>query len=1009
VPKGLRSFDAHDADFFLELLPGPRDREGLPDSLRFWKTRVEETDPDNTFSVGLIYGPSGCGKSSLVKAGLLPRISEGVIPVYIEATPDETEARLLHHLQKRCPALEENLNLTDTMAALRRGQGIPVGKKVLIILDQFEQWLHAKKEEEKSDLVQALRQCDGGRVQCILMVRDDFWLAVSRLMRELEVPLVGGENIALADLFDLDHARKVLAAFGRAFGKLPENASETTDEQKDFRNQSVTSLAEEGKVICVRLALFAEMMKGKSWTPATLKEVGGTKGIGFNFLEETFSSSAASPEHRYHQKAVRAVLKTLLPESGTDIKGEMTSYDKLLEASGYARRSQDFDDLVRILDREVRLITPTDPDGVDSDDVSESRAKVGQKHYQLTHDYLVPSLRDWLARKQKETRRGRAELKLSEWAALWNSKPDNRHLPNVLEWINIRCLTDAKQWSESERSMMRRAARVQLAIWGTAALLLLMVGVSLRQYTAKLRRDSRVKRIESLVTSMQAAEGAAVPVVTQALEELPRELVLQELRDRYAQASGQQKLSLAYGLANCGEVECDTILGGLSNAETQASEVINIITALQVDKEQALTKLQAAVVSAAERQDWKSKSRLAIVAWHLGDKSIASEMLRAFPQVPTAKHDLSDPLQRISVEVQGLKKLPDQPWDPIQRTTFIAEFSNWSGDLEQLAREVGEAKVAHFRSGVSLALGGVKRPSDAAKAAWIDLISSWYSEDPDSGSHSAAGWALSQWELALPAVATTPRPEDARDWWRAETGLTMVKIPVGNVQGDDGSIRINNELWVSDREVTVRLFWRFTKDEEYDGPKPTWDGPYDFGGSSTEEQLDHPVQQVNWYDAVMFCNWLSEQHGFDRCYEIEATGPAQSEEYKVSLVSEANGFRLPTELEWEYACRGLTTTIFSFGDDEAYLQLYGKYTVNSKSQTSPVGSTRCNAWGLFDVHGNVQEWCWDAYDASGSDRVDRGGSWRRTAKYCRSSYRYAHAPTLRSNTLGFRLAVSLRN
>jgi hypothetical protein len=82
VPKGLRSFDAHDADFFLELLPGPRDREGLPDSLRFWKTRIDETDPDNTFSVGPIYGPSGCGKSSLVKAGLLPRLSEDVTRHY---------------------------------------------------------------------------------------------------------------------------------------------------------------------------------------------------------------------------------------------------------------------------------------------------------------------------------------------------------------------------------------------------------------------------------------------------------------------------------------------------------------------------------------------------------------------------------------------------------------------------------------------------------------------------------------------------------------------------------------------------------------------------------------------------------------------------------------------------------------------------------------------------------------------------------------------------------------
>src|SRR5207244_3253750 len=84
VPKGLRSFDAHDADFFLELLPGARDREGLPESIRFWKTRIQERDSDNTFSVGLIYGPSGCGKSSLVKAGLLPQLSSAVIAVYLE-------------------------------------------------------------------------------------------------------------------------------------------------------------------------------------------------------------------------------------------------------------------------------------------------------------------------------------------------------------------------------------------------------------------------------------------------------------------------------------------------------------------------------------------------------------------------------------------------------------------------------------------------------------------------------------------------------------------------------------------------------------------------------------------------------------------------------------------------------------------------------------------------------------------------------------------------------------
>jgi hypothetical protein len=121
VPKGLRSFDQHDADFFLELLPGPRDRDGLPDSIRFWKNRIQETDPYHTFQVGLIYGPSGCGKSSLVKAGLLPRLDKHILPVYIEATTDQTEAGLLKGLRKAYPELSRGSGLVDSLSKLRRG------------------------------------------------------------------------------------------------------------------------------------------------------------------------------------------------------------------------------------------------------------------------------------------------------------------------------------------------------------------------------------------------------------------------------------------------------------------------------------------------------------------------------------------------------------------------------------------------------------------------------------------------------------------------------------------------------------------------------------------------------------------------------------------------------------------------------------------------------------------------------------------------------------------------
>ena len=134
----------------------------------------------------------------------------------------------------------------------------------------------------------------------------------------------------------------------------------------------MSGLAEEGKVICIRLALFAEMMKGKPWTPSSLKEVGGTAGVGTTFLEETFSAASAPPEHRYHQKAARAVLNALLPESGTDIKGAMRSYAELMEASGYASRPKDFDDLIHILDSEIRLLTPADPEGTASDERGSS-------------------------------------------------------------------------------------------------------------------------------------------------------------------------------------------------------------------------------------------------------------------------------------------------------------------------------------------------------------------------------------------------------------------------------------------------------------------------------------------------------------------------------------------------------------------------------------------------------------------------------------------------------------
>ncbi|HEV3444521.1 MAG TPA: SUMF1/EgtB/PvdO family nonheme iron enzyme [Gemmataceae bacterium] len=502
VPKGLRAFDVEDADFFLQLLPGPRDRDGLPDNIRFWKTRLEETDADRAFSVGLLYGPSGCGKSSFVKAGLLPRLAAHVLPIYVEAAPRDTETRLLAALRKRCPQVPPALPLPEALARLRRERALAPAKKVVLVLDQFEQYLHAADQDRNGLLVPALRQCDGQHVQCVLMVRDDFWMAATRFMRELEVRLVENQNSLAVDLFDPRHARKVLTEFGRSFGALPDNPGELSREQVRFLDQAVAGLARDGKVIPVQLALFAEMIKARPWTPAVFKQLGGMEGIAVTFLEETFSARTAPPEHRFHQKAARAVLGALLPQEGTDLKAHMTAHRTLLEASGYAARPREFEELLRILDTELRLVTPTDPEGVGEWQTSgaatpnngapaePTQGPAGRGtnasglagYYQLTHDHMVPALRQWLTRKQRETRRGRMQLRLAERAALWSARPENRHLPGWWESLNILLFTREREWSASQRRMLRAGSRLHLIQLGVLAILLVLAGAALWQW-----------------------------------------------------------------------------------------------------------------------------------------------------------------------------------------------------------------------------------------------------------------------------------------------------------------------------------------------------------------------------------------------------------------------------------------------------------------------------------------------------------------------------------------------
>ena len=182
-------------------------------------------------------------------------------------------------------------------------------------------------------------------------------------------------------------------------------------------------------------------------------------------------------------------------------------------------------------------------------------------------------------------------------------------------------------------------------------------------------------------------------------------------------------------------------------------------------------------------------------------------------------------------------------------------------------------------------------------------------------------------------------------------------------------------------------------------------------GQSTDR---YPVDQVSWRDAVQFCNKLSEMEGEKPFYEIDG---------KEIRVPDWNGqgYRLPTEAEWEYACRAnaSTPTRFSFGDNVVKLGLHGWFDGNSKQRTHPVGQKRPNGFGLYDMHGNVCEWCWDWFGegyynqsvaddptgpAGGSYRVLRGGDCFYSPRCVRSAYRNWYPPGVGFSSVGFRVA-----
>lgn len=195
--------------------------------------------------------------------------------------------------------------------------------------------------------------------------------------------------------------------------------------------------------------------------------------------------------------------------------------------------------------------------------------------------------------------------------------------------------------------------------------------------------------------------------------------------------------------------------------------------------------------------------------------------------------------------------------------------------------------------------------------------------------------------------------------------------------------------------------------------KKTWSvrlEPYGFGvvpvtralyesvvGSHGSGAPGVPVSEVSWRDAIEFCNRLSEREGLEPCYGLDS----DPDSLETSWNRQANGFRLPTEAEWEFACRaGSNDVRYGPLEDVAW------FAENSGGQIHEAAHKRPNAWGIHDTLGNVWEWCWDLFDTQvyGGYRVFRGGGWADGPRACRASCRRKSHPTFSIDDLGFRLA-----
>jgi formylglycine-generating enzyme required for sulfatase activity/serine/threonine protein kinase len=387
--------------------------------------------------------------------------------------------------------------------------------------------------------------------------------------------------------------------------------------------------------------------------------------------------------------------------------------------------------------------------------------------------------------------------------------------------------------------------------------------------------------------------------------------------------------------------------------------------------------------------------------------------------------------------------------DPSRRTYLLHKLASHGIGAAAVVRrlESQPAPEVSERRALLLALGEYPPASLAPedREQLVQRLLGDYREEGDAGLHGAVEWLLGKWQRdkEVHAIQDQLRGQaiGEREWYVNKQGQTLTIVPadreflMGSPEQEPDRlsnevlhrVRIPRSFAIGTREVTVAQFRRFLE------ATPTIKRQFDteaqellkkYGGDD-----NGPMIAVSWFQAAAYCNWLSKEEGLEECYpalEKIKDGMQMSEGYL-----QKSGYRLPTEAEWEYACRAGAVTSRFYGTSEKLLGRYAWYlkTTNG-SGTRPGGLLKPNDLGLFDIYGNVWEWCQDAYEETDKrpvgevPRVDvesdnrdikdqqrsllRGCSFHMPASIARSALRLYYSPANRLNVFGFRVARTYR-